>query len=156
MNVASWPGKNTRAGETERGKVIHRELCKIFDHTDKWFMHKPDTALENKTHNIFLDFEIKMDHPIPARRLDFVVIDKKKQTHWLIDIPADHRVKIKASKKTRSIPGSCQRVKTLRNTKVKMIPIIIEVFGTIPRKEIGRTRNLWKNWDCSDLSRKTY
>ena len=32
-------------------KVIHREMCKKlkFDHTSKWYMHKPASVLENDT-----------------------------------------------------------------------------------------------------------
>ena len=52
---------STRLG----GEVIHRELCKKLklDHTTKWYMHKPESTLENK---ILWDFEIQMDHLIPA------------------------------------------------------------------------------------------
>ena len=34
------------------------ELCKRlkFDHTDKCYMHKPESVLENKRHKILLDF----------------------------------------------------------------------------------------------------
>ena len=37
------------------GKVIHRELCKRlkFDYAVKWYMHKPESVLENETHKIF-------------------------------------------------------------------------------------------------------
>ena len=55
-------------------KMIHWELCKKtlkFLHTNKWYMHKPESVLENK---IFWDFEIEMDNPILARRLNFVLI----------------------------------------------------------------------------------
>ena len=33
------------------GKVIHWELCKKlkFDHSTKWYMHKPESILENET-----------------------------------------------------------------------------------------------------------
>ena len=36
------------------GKVIHLELCKkfIFDHANKWYMHKPESVLENDTHKL--------------------------------------------------------------------------------------------------------
>ena len=33
-------------------KPIHGELCKKLKshHTNKWYMHKPDSLLENETH----------------------------------------------------------------------------------------------------------
>ena len=50
-------------------KEIHLELCKRlkFGHTNKWYVHKPESVLENKSHKILCDFEIKTDHPIQAR-----------------------------------------------------------------------------------------
>ena len=68
-------------------------------------MHKPESVLENETHKILWDFEIKTDHLIPARRPDLVFINKKKKkekrkkkrTCQLVNfaVPADHRVKLK-------------------------------------------------------------
>ena len=48
------------------GKVIRWELCKKlnFHHTNKWYMHKPESALENDTHKILWDFKIQTDHQI--------------------------------------------------------------------------------------------
>ena len=44
------------------GKVIHWELCKKlkFDHTNKWYMHNPESVLENETHKLRWDFEIQI------------------------------------------------------------------------------------------------
>ena len=33
----------------------------------EWYTHKPEFVLENETHQIIWDFEIEMDHLIPAR-----------------------------------------------------------------------------------------
>ena len=42
-----------------------------------------------------------MDHPIPGRRSDLVLIEIKRTCHQVdLALPTDHRVKIKASKKT--------------------------------------------------------
>ena len=59
------------------GKVIHWEMCKMlkFDHTTKFYTHKPKSALENNTHEIFWDFEIQTDHQIPARRPYLMIIN---------------------------------------------------------------------------------
>ena len=45
------------------GKVINWELCKKlkFDHTNKCYMHKQETVLENETNKILRDFEIQTD-----------------------------------------------------------------------------------------------
>ena len=46
------------------GKLIHWELCKrlTFDHTDKWYIHKPESVLENDMHKIHWNFEILLYH----------------------------------------------------------------------------------------------
>ena len=48
-----------------------------FDHTTKWYKHKPESVQENEMHKILLDFEIQMDDQIPARRPDLVLIKKR-------------------------------------------------------------------------------
>ena len=59
-----------KTGYDRAGKVIHWELHKKFksDHTNKWYMHNLEPVLENETHKILWDFEIKTDLPNP--RLD--------------------------------------------------------------------------------------
>ena len=62
------------------GKVIHWEMCKKFKfgHTNKWYMHNQHLS-KKKTHKLLWDFNMQMDHQIPARRLDFIIINKKKE-----------------------------------------------------------------------------
>ena len=51
------------------GKVIHREMCKKFkfDHAYKWYMYNTALVLENDTHKLQWDFDIKTYHLISAR-----------------------------------------------------------------------------------------
>ena len=51
-------------------KVIHWELCKKFkfDHKNKWYMHNPESILENGIYKILWDFEIQTYHQIPTRQ----------------------------------------------------------------------------------------
>ena len=46
--------KEYKAGQDWVGKIIYWELCKRlkFDHTNKWFMYKPESLLKNETHVI--------------------------------------------------------------------------------------------------------
>ena len=64
-------------------------------------MFKTESVLTNEINKILWNFKIQTDHLIPARRLDQVLIDKKKENIIcrLLDfaIPADHKVKIKES-----------------------------------------------------------
>ena len=59
-------------------KVINWELCKklLFNDTTKWYMHKPDSILENEMDKILGDFQIQTDPLIPGRRPD---LTRKKE-----------------------------------------------------------------------------
>ena len=83
------------------GKVTHRELCQIlkFDHMKKWHMHNPASVLENETYKLLWDFEIQTDHLISTRRLDLVIINKKRELAELWTVLADHRVQLKKAKR---------------------------------------------------------
>ena len=61
------------------GKVIHWEMCKKFkfDHTNRWYMHKPIYFLKNDTHKLQRNFDLKTDHLISARKPDLIIIIKK-------------------------------------------------------------------------------
>ena len=61
--------------------MIHWELCKKFrfDYTNKWYIHNPESVLENEMHKIPWNFEIKMDRLISARSPDHEIVKKKKK-----------------------------------------------------------------------------
>ena len=63
------------------GKIILWELCKTLkiDHTNKWYMHKPESILENEMHKIHWGFEIQTYYQIQTRRPDVELIKKKKE-----------------------------------------------------------------------------
>ena len=67
-------------------------------HTDKWYSHKVESVLDNKTHKILSDFRIQMNQPILAIRPDQT---RRKKCH-LVDfaIPVNHRLKIREKQKT--------------------------------------------------------
>ena len=76
--------------------MIHRESCKKFkfDHTSKWYMHKPESVLENGMHKVIWDFEIQTDHLSSARRPGLVIVNKKQQQQknsgfWRFSWPQD-------------------------------------------------------------------
>ena len=62
------------------GKEIYMELFKKlkFDHASKWYMHNPESVLENEPHKLLWDFEIQIDHLISERRPDVIMINKKQ------------------------------------------------------------------------------
>ena len=62
-------------------KVIHWELCKKlrFDQMNMRYWHKPESVLENETHNILLNFEIQTDHLISTRQSVLIIVNNKKR-----------------------------------------------------------------------------
>ena len=80
------------------GKLFHWEMCKKFkfDLAKKLYIHNPAPVLENNTHKLLWDFDIKTDHLISVRRPDLIII-KKKKIYKNVDfaVPADHRIKLK-------------------------------------------------------------
>ena len=68
---------------------------------NKWYIHNPESVLENETHKLFWDFDIQTDPLISDRQPDLIVINKKKRTCRIVDfaVSADQRVKLKESEK---------------------------------------------------------
>ena len=48
-----------------------------YDYPEKWYLHKPESVLENETHIILWDFQIQMNYPLSTRLSDLVFINKK-------------------------------------------------------------------------------
>ena len=117
------------------GKVIHWKLCKKFkfDHMNKWYMHNPESVLENEMHKILRDFEIQTDHLISTRGPDLVIVNKKdkkkKRTCRIVEfaIPADHREKLQENEKRNKHLDLSRELNKLRNMKVTVIPIGTQV-----------------------------
>ena len=64
-------------------------------------MHNRTSVLENETYKLLWDFDKQTDHLISTRRLDLIIINKKKRTCRIVDFAflADHRVKLKENEK---------------------------------------------------------
>ena len=119
-------------------KIIHWEWCKKFefDHTNKWYMHNPESILENETNKIPWDFEIQTDHLFSARRPDLMIVEKKKERIcWKgnFTVPGDHWVKLKESENRDKYLDLARELKKLRNIKVTVISIVIDTLGTVAK-----------------------
>ena len=80
-------------------KKVHWGICinNGVQHSEKWYEHAPEGAVENEGIKILWNINIQCDNLIEARRPDLIVIDKKEQKGIIIDIavPADVRVEEK-------------------------------------------------------------
>ena len=111
------------------GKKIHWVMGKEFrfDHTNKWYKHNPEFALENETLAILRDFVIQTYHQVPGRKSNLGIILQKKQ--HVPNIHADHRKTIKESEKREKN----REPQKLWNIKVTVISLIIGALGAIAK-----------------------
>ena len=75
--------------------------------------HRPESVLENKTQKLLRDFDKQTDHVILARRLDQVIVNKRKERTCRIGdfiVSIDQRVKLKESEKRNEY---CKRTKKI-------------------------------------------
>ena len=84
---------------------------------------------------ILWDFNIQMDHLIPARRPDLIIINNKKRICKIVDfaVPGDHRINLKKSEKKDKYLDFARELKKLWNMKVTIVPIVIGALGTITK-----------------------
>ena len=107
-----------------------------FDDTNKWYMLNPDSVLEKETHKIFWGFELKMDHPISARRPDLFIVNKKQRTYQMWTLPSGHTTQWnweRESGKRDKYLDLAGEMKKLWNMKVTIKPIVIGGLGTVIR-----------------------
>ena len=89
------------------GKVMHWELCKKLNRTTKWYVHKPETILENEMRKILWDFEIQTGHLIPARGSDPIITNERNAYFfvllltWIFENPHQKMSKILKFEKKR-------------------------------------------------------
>ena len=109
------------------GKMMHWELCKKlkFDHANKWYMHNPESILENET-QISLGFWDTNGSPNLGQTT-------KPGESQILDfaIPAEHRVKLKEGEKRDKYLDLTRKLKKLWNMKVTVIPIIIGALDSV-------------------------
>ena len=74
-----------------------------------------------------------MNHLIPARRPNLIIINEKKRICKIVDfaVPADHRINLKESEKKDKYLDLARELKKLWNMKVMIVPIVIVALGTI-------------------------
>ena len=109
---------------------------------NKWYMHNPESVLENETHKLLWDFEIQTDHLILARQPDLVIVNKKKEDLQNFGLWCPGRPLSKESEKKDKYLDLAWELENLWNLKVKVIFIVIDALGTITKGTMtGGLRN---------------
>ena len=114
-----------------------------FSHKNKWFMHNPQSVLENGMHELRLIFEIQTHHLILARQPDLVVVGPSPhEKSWVVNfaVPPDNRVKLREGEKKDKYLDLVRVVKTLWKLKGMVIPVVIGALGNV-------TKGLVKGWE---------
>ena len=118
------------------GKHIHWLLLKKYGMPtgNKLYIHVPNVVTERDDDKvtIYWDKRIKTDRKVCYNRPDVVVIDREKNTWYVMDfaIPADHHVKEKEEEKTDKYMDLTAEVR--RQFRVKAV--ILGALGTVPAK----------------------
>ena len=88
----------------------------------------------NETRKPIWDLKKQTDHLISARRLDLIIIDKKKNMlNCEFCCPADHRVKLKESEKKDKYLNIVRKLKKLWCIKVTVMPIVTDTLSTVTK-----------------------
>ena len=69
-------------------KKVHWDLFKKngLEHTEKWYEHVPEGAVENEEVKVLWDINVQCDNAIEARRPDIILIEKKERKGIIIHI----------------------------------------------------------------------
>ena len=113
-------------------KEVQWDICKKngLEHSEKWYGHAPEGAVENEEIKVLWDINIQCDNLIEAMRPDLIVIDKKEQKVIIIDtaVPADVRVEEKKRRKSGKVPGFQKRDQKI---------VEIEKYRSCPCSDMG-------------------
>ena len=94
-------------------------MCKEFefDDTNKWYLHKPASVLQNDTHKLQRDFHVQTDHVISAGRPDLMIKKREFAKLWsFLSSKTDHRIQLKESeKKEKYLHLARELIKTMEH-----------------------------------------
>ena len=82
------------------------------------------------------DFSIQIDHVIEAQGPDMVVADKKERNCNIIDfaVSGDSRIEEKEKDNIEKYQNLGRELQKIWNVKVKMIPLVADSLGTMPKQ----------------------
>ena len=86
--IKKWSATNKVAQKKHKGRHDWLERwstgnCAV-NYIDQSYIHGQETVLENEIYKIKWDFEIKVNHPIQAIKLDIVIVNNKEKNLWTL------------------------------------------------------------------------
>ena len=120
--------------------MLQRKFIGIFvkksglEHSEKWYEHVLEGAVENEEIKVLWDINIQCDNLIEARRPELIVIGKKEQKGIIIAIavPADvgvEEIEKEKVEKYQDLKREIRRLWKLRN--VEIVPVVIGALGNV-------------------------
>ena len=133
------PQKEYKRRHANVAKKVHWDICKKngLEHSEKWYEHDPEGAVENEEIKVLWDINIQRDNLIEARQPDVTVIDKKEQKGIIIDIAvtADARVEEKEKEKVEKYQDLKKEIRRLwKLGNVEIVPVVIAALGSVSAK----------------------
>ena len=117
-------------------KKVHWDICKKnrLEHSEKWYEHVPEGAVENEEIKVLWDINIQCDNLIEARRPDLIVIDKKEQKGIIIDIAVSADVGVEGKEKEQvekyqNLKKEIRKLWKLRN--IETVPVAIGALQSV-------------------------
>ena len=87
----------------------------VWQNTNKWYIHNPESVLENETHQLLWDFVIQAEQQISVWWPNLIIINnkktkKKKKGTCRIAVPVDLWVKMKVCEKRDKYHDLCKGI----------------------------------------------
>ena len=134
---------------------LHMTLCRKYslEVSEKWYQHKVDSVVENKSLKIQWDFNIQTDQEIKHRRPGIVVVNKEKNECTIIDVanPGDHNLAQKKFEKFDNYSELRLKVARMWNKKMVVVLIIIGALGSVPNDLQSYLKQLDIPYDLNTL-----
>lgn len=121
-------------------RILHGEIAVKYgclEEAPPYYKYTPESIVENDVCRIYWDRDLQTDRTIQHNRPDIVVLDKKENIMYLIDvaIPAPVNVDKKHTEKIEKYLPLAYEMKEIWDLReVKIIPIIVGATGEIPKR----------------------
>ncbi|CAK7193078.1 hypothetical protein COMNV_01291 [Commensalibacter sp. Nvir] len=141
-------GKEYLQRHNNAAKVVHQAMAQKMELVDKYCPHykyHPEPIISMRNVKVFWDQPILTDHTIPHNRPDILIIDKSKQSAFIIEIgvPSDDNLHKVVAEKKRKYVELAEEIKQLYHLKeTRILPIVISCNGLIPEETVSSLRLL--------------
>ena len=131
-----------RGAYTERHnaicRLLHYRLCQKYGiptTSPKYWLHSPQTVIENEKATITYDYEIPTSISVPRCRPDIIVKDKTAKMSYIIEVgvPGDIGTAAYEREKELKYQRLKYEIRPLWGTEMTLIPVIVGATGAIKK-----------------------